>query len=292
MNVQQRRNSEPSSEDTILREAKRLENNGKQSTLGKQLVPICLCMFGYTTAGVPVDVVSSSVEKTNTILKETLQKRKKYYKGSSMKVAHFHDFKRDGGQGPRDDYSPVKLPFRYVEEIFMMFSLVYTCIHKNYKTSFIVYPAMRRVMIQLKKIMKDGIPEKLYNVFFDGVERFDQKQLTKLSYVLYGMGEDKVNTFLKALFDGLEYSRIIASLFAYSYKYCMIDKREEIVKRSGSTAVVRAYKFDFDTFYFSPDAFREVLNYKQPKKRTPSSLLKNEAAIAIQKAFRKYNKKK
>ena len=71
----------PSLEPKILREALALERKGGNSTLSKQLEPICRCMFGYGLAGVPTDVVYSTLEKTHDLIKETVRERKKYYSG-------------------------------------------------------------------------------------------------------------------------------------------------------------------------------------------------------------------
>ena len=273
----------PSAEPTILREALALERKRGNSMLKTQLRPICKCMFGYDTAGVPVDVVYSTLEKTHDLIKETVRERKKYYSGSSWETAQFHSLEFGKYQPPKGAYLPVRLPFRYVEEIIMMLALVRDCTYENREKALIVWAVVRQVILHIRvRMSSGGMPKNLVDILFDGIKRFDEKQLTKVAYILYDMGEDVVKTFLKTLFTTLEESRIAASLFALSYKYLMVDKREELVKRADSTAVVRAYKFHFDTFYLSREKFMKVLEYKQP-----THIIKLQAVRLIQSAYKK-----
>ena len=280
----------PSVEPKILREASALERKGKRSTLAQQIIPICKCMFGYDTAGVPGHVVSSTSEKTHDLIKETVRERKKYYSGSSWETAQFHSLKFGKYQPPKGAYLPVRLPFRYVEEVLMMLALVRDCASRHRFKALIVWPVVQKIFIRMRiRLYNAGIVSKeLVGILFDGIDRFDEKQLTKVAYIVYDMGEDVAKAFLKNLFSNLEESRIAASLFALSYKYLMVDKREELVKRADSTAVLRAYKFHFDTFYLSREKFMKVLEYKQPKKQSPPAhILKLQAARLIQSAYRK-----
>ena len=280
----------PSLEPKILREASALHRRGKRSMLANQLVPICMCMFGYDTAGVPGGVVKSTPEKTHDLIKETVRERKKYYSGSSWETAQFHSLKFGKYQPPKGAYLPVRLPFRYVEEVLMMLALVRDCAYRHQQKALIVWPVVRQTLVRMRvRLYYAGIVSKeLVEILFDGIDRFDEKQLTKIAYIVYDMGEDVAKAFLKNLFSNLEESRIAASLFALSYKYLMVDKREELVKRADSTAVLRAYKFHFDTFYLSREKFMKVLEYKQPKKQSPPAhILKLQAVRLIQSAYRK-----
>ena len=279
----------PSLEPKILREALALERKGGNSMLKTQLRPICKCMFGYDTAGVPVDVVYSTPEKTHDLIKETVRERKKYYSGSSWETAQFRSLKFGKYQPPKGAYLPVRLPFRYVEEIIMMLALVRDCTYENREKALIVWPVIRQTLLRMRKrLYYAGILSKeLVGILFDGIERFDEKQLTKVAYIVYDMGEDVAKAFLKNLFSNLEESRIAASLFALSYKYLMVDKREELVKEH-SVVHNRAYKFHFDTFYLSREKFMKVLEYKQPKKQSPPAhILKLQAARLIQSVYKK-----
>ena len=89
------------------------------------------------------------------------------------------------------------------------------------------------------------------------------------------MPEKRLDTFLNVFFKALKESKVIRNLFVLAYHYLMVDERSIIVLDSCylNDPKRRAYKFEFDSYYWTKETFVAVLatRYRSPtpKKKSP-----------------------
>ena len=214
------------------------------------------------------EIFSYSDKKITEILTGVFTKRKAFY--IRKPYSDFHKCHSTVQE------SPVRIPFRYIEEVLMVFSLLYSII-KDKKSYPILNPEMKKVMKYLKQHVHINTPinPTLTKVFIHSIKTFNQKLITKYSYIINRLPEEKLDTFFNVFFAALKESPVIRNLFILSYSYFMNDERNMIVLDACrlNTNRRRAYKFDFDSFYWSRDIFLSVLATKYrsptPKKKSP-----------------------
>ena len=194
-------------------------------------------------------IIRASKDRIRERFQKTFASRKRYY--SSSPLVSFYPCSKYGNFV----YKPVKIPFRYIEEIVMVFSLIVTSIEKNPRKYSILYKECKKVFDGLATLKL--LPTQLQSLFRTGTSKFDQKKLTKFSYELGKSGE--VPFFFKTFISSLEKSQVMMNLFTLVYEYLMSTSRDMIVEDVCAPAHTRYYKFTFDSFYWSKSAFESVV---------------------------------
>ena len=244
---------------SIIKEA----TNNFNHPLRIELKKICTVLFGYLEKGgiIPIQAVRFTSDKSRKLLQETTKERREYYESTSYTGFYPCDLKY------AIEYYPVNTPslkFRYIEEMLVVFSLMYKTIINDKETYPILYNEMRAVGEGLFGSV--SLTPSMERLFVSGIKGFKEKYITKFSYLL-GKKENKdIRKFIQTFFvKGLNSSRIILNIYALSYRYLMVDKRNHVVQDNCHKN--RWYKFTFDSFYWSREAFEKVIKTKTPSPR-------------------------
>ena len=225
--------------------------------LTDELVKVSTIMCGKDNVKfVPFEAVKITRKRANELITSTFKNRKDFYKRLSATTPNF---KGCVGSYSGLKYELVKIPFRYIEEFMMVLGIMYNTIRKG------SYPILKSELSGVSDSLKANIhlTPKLRAFFFKGIENFDQKYLTKFSYEMYKLPSKDINAFIVAVYMSLEKSRVISNLFALSYEYLMVERRDDIVLNTCYKEKSR-YKFKFDSFYWSRDVFDKVIKIKTP----------------------------
>lgn len=202
------------------------------------------------------------------ILKKTFDNRKKYYLQKPW--MNFHKCNIAGTN------SPVRIPFRYIEEVLMVFSLLYSGL-KGKKSYPILNIEIKKVMKYLKQHVDINTKESpnATKIFTSALKTFNQKLLTKYSYYLNRLPEAKLNIFFNVFFAALKESKVVRNVFVLSYDYFINEERDSIVLDACylNDKDRRAFKFEFDSYYWTKDIFMSILatRYISPTPKKKSS---------------------
>ena len=268
-------------------EARRMANRGRSSPAEKEARKLTLHMlYGWLHGrgdSISYHIFSYTDTKITEILTKTFMKRKEYYLQKPW--SNFHTCNIGGSN------SPVRIPFRYIEEVLMVFSLLYSDL-KDKKSYSVLNPEMKKVMKYLKQHVDvdTSINPNLTKVFINSIKTFNQKLITKCSYIINRLPEKKLDTFLNVFFTALKESKVIRNLFVLSYDYFINEERNMMVLDSCylNDRSRRAFKFEFDSYYWSRDILVAVLatRYDGQLPNPPLHTLKHQAATFIQRVFR------
>ena len=224
--------------------------------LTDELRGICTVLCGEKNFKViPYEALRLTRTRANEFIDETLQRRKQYYKTSVIP-----QFKGCVKTYSGLEYELIKIPFRYIEEFLMVFGLMFHTIKKGSS-----YPILKHELSKcIESLAAAKLTPKMRELFSLGLERFDQTYLTKFSYELYKLPSKDIKQFLLTVQTALQQSRVLLNLFALSYKYLMVEKRDDIVLHTCYGDYSKRYKFKFDAFYWSKAAFVKVIKTKTP----------------------------
>ena len=224
--------------------------------LRKELRGICTVLCGEKNFKViPSQSLRLTRTQANDFIDETLQRRKQYYKTSVIP-----QFKGCTKTYSGLEYELIKIPFRYIEEFLMVFGLMFHTIKKGSS-----YPILKNELSKcIEPLATAKLTPRMRDLLSLGIERFDQTYLTKFSYDLYKLSSKDIKQFLLTVQTALQQSKILLNLFALSYKYLMVEKRDDIVLHTCYGNYSKRYKFKFDAFYWSKAAFVKVIKTKTP----------------------------
>ena len=202
--------------------------------LTDELVKVCTVLCGVCGV-IPFKTLELTRKRANELINSTFKTRKDFYKRLSATTPNF--------KGCVSTYSGlkyelVKIPFRYIEEFVMVLGAIYNTIRKE------SCPILQSELSDVTKSLSTiKLSPKMRAFFFKGIVNFDQKCLTKFSYELYKLPSKDINEFLLSLYTAMEQSRVILNLFALSYKYLMVEKRDDIVLETCYGERSTKYKF-------------------------------------------------
>lgn len=227
--------------------------------LTDELIKVCTFVCGLDNfKNVPFKTLELTRNKAGDLINSTFNKRKDFYSRSSKTNTQF---KGCVSTYSGMEYELVKIRFRYVEEFMMVLGIMYNTIRKG------SYPILKSEMSDVTKSLSTiKLSPKMRAFFSKGIENFDQKYLTKFAYEMYTSHKKDINQFVIDVYIALEHSRAIANLFALSYEYLMVEKRDDIVFNT-CYKTKNIYKFTFDSFYWSKDAFEKIIKTKTPSPR-------------------------
>ena len=240
---------------SLLNEAAQKRTHPLRSEIGS----VCTALCGkYNYKVIPSESLRLTRKKAGDLINSTFNKRKDFYSRSSKTSTQF---KGCVSTYSGMEYELVKIRFRYVEEFMMVLGLMYNTIRKG------TYPILKSELVGVTSSLSTvKLTPKMRAFFSKGIENFDQKCLTKFAYEMYTSHKKDINQFVIDVYVALEHSRVIANLFALSYEHLMIEKRDDIVFNT-CYKTKNIYKFTFDSFYWSKEAFEKVIKTKTPSPR-------------------------